>query len=175
MILLQKRAHETVERYGVGSCGPRGFYGTFDVHLDLEKALADFMGQEEGIIYRWALCLLSASGPPICCWWLGALYSCCCRKSCSSLQHTCTIVLTWSTALHLYVWPQSELSHSPSRRLISGSCVAVTACKASAVCQPCSRLTPPCCLTLLLVQLRHQHYRQCNPSLCLAARHPSVG
>jgi len=22
--------------YGVGSCGPRGFYGTFDVHLNLE-------------------------------------------------------------------------------------------------------------------------------------------
>jgi serine palmitoyltransferase len=39
----------------VGSCGPRGFYGTFDVHLDLEKALAEYMGQEEGIIYRWAL------------------------------------------------------------------------------------------------------------------------
>lgn len=36
----------------MGSCGPRGFYGTFDVHLDLEKALAAFMGQEEGIIYR---------------------------------------------------------------------------------------------------------------------------
>lgn len=50
--LLQRRARETVERYGVGSCGPRGFYGTFDVHLDLEKALAEFMGQEEGIIYR---------------------------------------------------------------------------------------------------------------------------
>lgn len=42
-----------MEKYGVGSCGPRGFYGTFDVHLDLEKALAEFMGQEEGIIYRW--------------------------------------------------------------------------------------------------------------------------
>lgn len=52
LVLLQRRARETVERYGVGSCGPRGFYGTFDVHLELEKALADFMGQEEGIIYR---------------------------------------------------------------------------------------------------------------------------
>lgn len=49
----QARGRETVEKYGVGSCGPRGFYGTFDVHLDLEKALAAFMGQEEGIIYRW--------------------------------------------------------------------------------------------------------------------------
>lgn len=52
----QARGRETVEKYGVGSCGPRGFYGTFDVHLDLEKALAKFMGQEEGIIYRCVLC-----------------------------------------------------------------------------------------------------------------------
>lgn len=51
-VSLQRRARETVEHYGVGSCGPRGFYGTFDVHLHLEKALAEFMGQEEGIIYR---------------------------------------------------------------------------------------------------------------------------
>jgi serine palmitoyltransferase len=49
---VQRRARETVECYGVGSCGPRGFYGTFDVHLELEKALAQFMGQEEAIIYR---------------------------------------------------------------------------------------------------------------------------
>ena len=27
---------QTVQKYGVGSCGPRGFYGTIDVHLTLE-------------------------------------------------------------------------------------------------------------------------------------------
>lgn len=32
---LQEAARATVERYGVGSCGPRGFYGTFDVHLQV--------------------------------------------------------------------------------------------------------------------------------------------
>lgn len=31
----QAAARSTVERYGVGSCGPRGFYGTFDVHLQV--------------------------------------------------------------------------------------------------------------------------------------------
>lgn len=31
-------------QYGLGSCGPRGFYGTTDVHLALEKAFAKFMG-----------------------------------------------------------------------------------------------------------------------------------
>jgi serine palmitoyltransferase len=30
----------TIEKYGVGSCGPRGFYGTIDVHLELEERLA---------------------------------------------------------------------------------------------------------------------------------------
>lgn len=37
---LRPRAQEevatTVGKYGVGSCGPRGFYGTIDVHLELE-------------------------------------------------------------------------------------------------------------------------------------------
>ncbi len=28
-------ASRTVEKYGVGSCGPRGFYGTIDVHLEV--------------------------------------------------------------------------------------------------------------------------------------------
>lgn len=36
-------AQQTVEKYGVGSCGPRGFYGTIDVHLQLEARLAEFM------------------------------------------------------------------------------------------------------------------------------------
>ena len=40
---LQTAANGTVEEYGVGSCGPRGFYGTFDVHLTLEEALAKYV------------------------------------------------------------------------------------------------------------------------------------
>jgi serine palmitoyltransferase len=35
----------------VGSCGPRGFYGTIDVHLELEEKAAKFMGVEEAILY----------------------------------------------------------------------------------------------------------------------------
>ena len=38
-------------KYGIGSCGPRGFYGTIDCHLELEKRLAEFMKAEEAIIY----------------------------------------------------------------------------------------------------------------------------
>ena len=44
---------ETVDKYGVGSCGPRGFYGTIDVHIDLETRLRDFSGAEEAILYAY--------------------------------------------------------------------------------------------------------------------------
>lgn len=33
---VRDAAAATIEKYGVGSCGPRGFYGTIDVHLQLE-------------------------------------------------------------------------------------------------------------------------------------------
>ena len=55
-LLHVKRACEaTINKYGVGSCGPRGFYGTIDVHLDLEKRIADFMQTQESIIYAYDL------------------------------------------------------------------------------------------------------------------------
>lgn len=33
---IREACRGTIEKYGVGSCGPRGFYGTIDVHLQLE-------------------------------------------------------------------------------------------------------------------------------------------
>jgi len=39
-------AKEALEFYGVGSCGPRGFYGTIDQHLFFEQAIAKFMGTQ---------------------------------------------------------------------------------------------------------------------------------
>jgi len=56
-------ARETVERYGVGSCGPRGFYGTFDVHLELEARLASFLGADEAIVYPYDLATLASVIP----------------------------------------------------------------------------------------------------------------
>ncbi|KAF5938163.1 hypothetical protein HYC85_025669 [Camellia sinensis] len=38
-----------LEKYGVGSCGPRGFYGTIDVHLDCEARIAKGKGVHWGI------------------------------------------------------------------------------------------------------------------------------
>ena len=42
---------KTVKKYGTGSCGPRAFLGTVDVHLDLEKNLKEFLQTEDCIIY----------------------------------------------------------------------------------------------------------------------------
>ena len=52
---MQRACEATIDKYGVGSCGPRGFYGTIDVHLDLEKRIADFMQTQESIIYAYDL------------------------------------------------------------------------------------------------------------------------
>ena len=42
---------KVLDTVGCGSCGPRGFYGTLDEHLELESKIADFMGVEESIMY----------------------------------------------------------------------------------------------------------------------------
>jgi serine palmitoyltransferase len=73
-----------IQKYGVGSCGPRGFYGTIgapapsahahthspshthpsaDVHLELEEALARFMGTEEAMIYSYDVATPSSTIP----------------------------------------------------------------------------------------------------------------
>lgn len=48
---MQDATAAAVEAYGVGACGPRAFYGTIGVHLDLEAKLAQFMAAEEAIVY----------------------------------------------------------------------------------------------------------------------------
>eukprot|EP00889_Picochlorum_renovo_P002677 jgi/Picre1/29707/NNA_005090.t1 len=52
---VEDAGQATMDKYGVGSCGPRGFYGTIDVHLDLEKHLSEFMKTEEAIFIRCTL------------------------------------------------------------------------------------------------------------------------
>ncbi|GAA98393.1 hypothetical protein E5Q_05079 [Mixia osmundae IAM 14324] len=48
---VKGKAIECLRSYGVGSCGPPGFYGTFDVHMQLERAIALFLGVQSSIIY----------------------------------------------------------------------------------------------------------------------------
>ncbi|OWF46206.1 serine palmitoyltransferase 1-like isoform X2 [Mizuhopecten yessoensis] len=56
-------AVKTMRKYGVGSCGPRGFYGTMDVHLDLEEKFAKFMDCEESILYSYGFATIASAIP----------------------------------------------------------------------------------------------------------------
>ncbi|XP_019447135.1 PREDICTED: long chain base biosynthesis protein 1-like isoform X2 [Lupinus angustifolius] len=53
----------TLEKYGVGSCGPRGFYGTIDVHLDCEARIANFLGTPDSILYSYGLSTMFSAIP----------------------------------------------------------------------------------------------------------------
>lgn len=60
---IKENAINCIHRYGVGSCGPRGFYGTVDVHLELEERLAKFMDQEEAVVYSYAFSTVASAIP----------------------------------------------------------------------------------------------------------------
>jgi len=63
---LIENAVATIKKYGVGSCGPRGFYGTVDVHLELEERLAKFMDMEEAILYSYGFATVATAIPAYC-------------------------------------------------------------------------------------------------------------
>jgi len=48
---LRRVARRALSRYGCGSCGPRGFYGTIDAHLEAEGSVSAFLGTEGAILY----------------------------------------------------------------------------------------------------------------------------
>eukprot|EP00128_Syssomonas_multiformis_P007808 Colp12_sorted_trinity150504_noHs@12096 len=54
---------KALRKYGVGSCGPRGFYGTIDAHLELEEKLAKFMNVEEAILYSYGFSTIASAIP----------------------------------------------------------------------------------------------------------------
>uniref|UniRef100_A0A6I8R2H8 Serine palmitoyltransferase 1 n=1 Tax=Xenopus tropicalis TaxID=8364 RepID=A0A6I8R2H8_XENTR len=60
---VKSAALASLRKYGVGTCGPRGFYGTFDVHLELEERLAKFMKTEEAIIYSYGFATIASAIP----------------------------------------------------------------------------------------------------------------
>lgn len=86
----EAKAVECINKYGVGSCGPRGFYGTnggfailkktsfriflrsfdcifcLDVHLKLEERLAEFMQCEEAAVYAFGFAALASAIPSYC-------------------------------------------------------------------------------------------------------------
>lgn len=79
---IKEKAIETLRKYGLGSCGPPGFYGTIggsessasrvcdsrqaDVHLDLERNIAEFLGTETSILYSQGFSTISSVIPAFC-------------------------------------------------------------------------------------------------------------
>lgn len=47
-------ARSAVNAYGVGSCGPRSFYGTIKPHLLVEQDLAKFLKTDDAVVYSFA-------------------------------------------------------------------------------------------------------------------------
>ncbi|WVQ85819.1 hypothetical protein IAT38_007987 [Cryptococcus sp. DSM 104549] len=60
---MKQVAIETLREYGVGSCGPSGFYGTFEAHTQFEENVARFLGTEAAIIYSQSFALVSSVIP----------------------------------------------------------------------------------------------------------------
>ncbi|XP_022129660.2 serine palmitoyltransferase 1 [Pieris rapae] len=60
---IMDSAITSLHKYGVGSCGPRGFYGTIDVHLELEKRLAKFLQIEETCVYSYGFSTIASAIP----------------------------------------------------------------------------------------------------------------
>ncbi|KAI9160709.1 hypothetical protein LWI28_010869 [Acer negundo] len=63
---LLESCTSALEKYGVGSCGPRGFYGTIDVHLDCETRIAKFLGTPDSILYSYGLSTMFSTIPCFC-------------------------------------------------------------------------------------------------------------
>lgn len=57
---IKESAIECVKNYGVGTNGPRGFFGTTEIHLNVEKALAEFLGTEDAIVYAYGFTTISS-------------------------------------------------------------------------------------------------------------------
>ncbi|KAG1144970.1 hypothetical protein G6F37_003181 [Rhizopus arrhizus] len=60
---IRTKAVDTLRNYGVGSCGPPGFYGTIDVHMDLERDISRFLGTDDAIIYAQGFSTISSVIP----------------------------------------------------------------------------------------------------------------
>ncbi|MDD4033773.1 MAG: pyridoxal phosphate-dependent aminotransferase family protein, partial [Bacteroidales bacterium] len=48
---IKEASKAAIDRYGTGCAGSRFLNGTLDLHIELEKQLADFVGKEEALVY----------------------------------------------------------------------------------------------------------------------------
>ncbi|GAM83300.1 hypothetical protein ANO11243_012870 [Dothideomycetidae sp. 11243] len=60
---LKEKAVKTLRTYGVGPCGPPGFYGTQDVHGQLEADVAAHIGLPAAIVYAQSFSTVSSVIP----------------------------------------------------------------------------------------------------------------
>ncbi|KAF2870951.1 serine palmitoyltransferase 1 [Massariosphaeria phaeospora] len=60
---LKEKAIQTLRTYGVGACGPPGFYATQDVHLKTEADVAAHLGMAACIIYAQSFSTISSVIP----------------------------------------------------------------------------------------------------------------
>ncbi|KAK3207582.1 hypothetical protein GRF29_103g1417836 [Pseudopithomyces chartarum] len=60
---LKEKAIQTLRTYGVGPCGPPGFYGTQDVHMKTEADVAAHLGVPACIIYAQSFSTISSVIP----------------------------------------------------------------------------------------------------------------
>eukprot|EP00095_Tigriopus_kingsejongensis_P010689 maker-scaffold261_size233860-snap-gene-1.28 protein:Tk10689 transcript:maker-scaffold261_size233860-snap-gene-1.28-mRNA-1 annotation:"hypothetical protein DAPPUDRAFT_301811" len=60
---VEKSAIECIRKFGVGSCGPRAFYGTADIHVYLEEKLAAFFGAEQAVLYSYGFSTIASAIP----------------------------------------------------------------------------------------------------------------
>ena len=60
---LKEKAIQTLRTYGVGPCGPPGFYGTQDVHMRTEADIASHLGVQAAIVYAQAFSTVSSVIP----------------------------------------------------------------------------------------------------------------
>ncbi|KAH7095000.1 pyridoxal phosphate-dependent transferase [Paraphoma chrysanthemicola] len=63
---LKEKAIQTLRTYGVGPCGPPGFYGTQDVHMKTEADVAAHLGVPACIIYAQSFSTISSVIPSFC-------------------------------------------------------------------------------------------------------------
>uniref|UniRef100_A0A1B6GWF9 Serine palmitoyltransferase 1 n=1 Tax=Cuerna arida TaxID=1464854 RepID=A0A1B6GWF9_9HEMI len=60
---IEAKTTKCIETYGVGACGPRGFYGTTLEHLELEKSLAEFAGLADALVYSYGFATAASAIP----------------------------------------------------------------------------------------------------------------
>ncbi|KAL3317320.1 Serine palmitoyltransferase 1 [Cichlidogyrus casuarinus] len=62
-VTLKTVTKTAMKHYGVGACGPRGFYGTFDSHLKFETEMEKFLNVEEVILYSYGFSTMASAIP----------------------------------------------------------------------------------------------------------------